>query len=76
MMRVGDVGRLRAAERRFTRRSVGLPRSWQELIDAGFVAGTPVDPPGRPCVVEVAAGTMALAPGSVPLPASRLPPAR
>jgi tetratricopeptide (TPR) repeat protein len=60
---------LRAAieyERRFGR----SPVSWQDLIQAGYIRGIPVDPAGHPYTINANRGTITLSPASPlnPLP--------
>ena len=73
---MNDIERLHSAARRFARQTGGPPRSWQALIDAGFIPGIPVDPTGRPYVIDVATGTIGVAADSAlfPLPGEPPPP--
>lgn len=47
-----------------------LPRSWEDLVQAGMLSGVPVDPDGYPYELNPFWGTASLAPGSTlnPLP--------
>jgi hypothetical protein len=55
---------------RFTRRAGRGPRSWQDLVRAGDLPGTPVDPEGHPYLLDPFTGKPQLDPQS---PLSPLP---
>ena len=71
-----DIDQLIGAAQRFVEQIGRPPRSWQELIDAGLMAGFPVDPTGRPYVMDYTSGTINVSSDSelFPLPGERLPP--
>jgi len=71
-----DISQLVAAAQRFVEQTGRSPQSWEELIAAGFLAGLPVDPTGRPYVMDSAAGTINVPFDSelFPLPGEALPP--
>ena len=54
----------------YERRSGASPQSWTDLIRAGYLRQTPVDPAGYPYVIDAARGTVTLEPRSPinPLP--------
>ena len=71
-----DIDQLIGAAQRFVEQIGRPPRSWQELIDAGLMVGFPVDPTGRPYVMDYTSGTINVSSDSelFPLPGERLPP--
>ncbi len=71
-----DIDELIAAVQQFMTLRGGPPRSWDELIADGLLPGRPVDPTGRPYVIDAASGTINVAPDSelFPLPGETLPP--
>ena len=73
-----DIDRLIGAAQRFGERTGRPPRSWEELIDAGLLAEFPVDPTGRPYVMDHLGGTINVSSDSelFPLPGETLPPPR
>lgn len=70
-----DIDQLIAAAQRFAQQTGRPPSSWSELIGAGFLAGVPVDPTGRPYVMDFASGTINVSSDSelYPLPGESLP---
>ena len=70
-----DIDQLIGATQRFVEQSGRPPRSWEELVDAGFLAGFPVDPTGWPYVIDGASGTINVSSDSelFPLPGEMLP---
>jgi hypothetical protein len=54
----------------YERRFAASPRSWDDLVRAGYLRQTPVDPAGHPYVIDAARGAITLAPRSPlnPLP--------
>ena len=71
-----DIDQLVGAAQRFIEQRGRPPRSWEDLVDAGLVAGFPVDPTGRPYVFDNASGTINVSSNSelFPLPGETLPP--
>ena len=71
-----DIDDLVEAAQRFVERSGRPPRSWDELIEARLLPGFPVDPTGRPYVMDVTSNTINVSPDSelFPLPGETLPP--
>ncbi|MCH7747318.1 MAG: tetratricopeptide repeat protein [Acidobacteria bacterium] len=71
-----DIDELIGAAQRFIAQSGRPPRSWEELIEAGLLAGFPVDPTGRPYVIDGTSGTINVSSDSelFPLPGETLPP--
>ena len=71
-----DIDRLIGAGQRFIEQSGRPPRSWEELVEARFLARFPVDPTGRPYVLDYASGTINVSSDSelFPLPGETLPP--
>ena len=71
-----DIDELIGAARRFIDLRGRPPRSWDELVDAGLLVAFPVDPTGRPYVMDFATGTINVSSDSVlhPLPGETLPP--
>ena len=71
-----DIDELIGAAQRFIAQSGRPPRSWEELIEAGLLAGFPVDPTGRPYVIDGTSGTINVSFDSelFPLPGETLPP--
>ncbi len=56
-------------------RALGTPpRSWEDLMRAGYLRATPIDPIGLPYVIDVTRGIITLAPESAlnPLPVEPL----
>ncbi len=72
-----DIDQLIALAVRFNEQAGRPPRSWDELIQAGLLAGHPVDPTGLPYVLDFESGTMNVSTDSelFPLPGESLPPA-
>ena len=58
--RLDELG---SAVRAYERRSGHPPRDWEDLVDAGLLAGRPVDPAGVPFVLD-GAGVPGIAPES------------
>ena len=71
-----DIDQLVGAAQRFVEQTGRPPRSWEELIAAGLLAGIPVDPTGRSYVMDSAGGTINVPSDSelFPLPGETLPP--
>ena len=70
-----DIDQLIGATQRFVEQSGRPPRSWEELVDAGLLAGFPVDPAGWPYIIDGASGTINVSSDSelFPLPGEMLP---
>ena len=70
-----DIDQLIGAVQRFIEQGGRPPRSWEELIEAGFLTGFPVDPTGRPYVMDYTSGTINVSSDSelFPLPGQTLP---
>ncbi|MEE2635911.1 MAG: hypothetical protein VYE68_01595 [Acidobacteriota bacterium] len=73
---LGDIDQLIGAAQEFHRDTGRPPRSWAELVDAGLLVGIPIDPTGRPYVIDFSSQTINLSPESelYPLPGESLPP--
>ena len=71
-----DIDQLIAAARRFYELESRPPASWQELVDAKMLSGTPLDPTARPYVIDSVNGTINVSEDSslFPLPGETLPP--
>ena len=71
-----DIDQLISAAQRFIDQSGRPPRSWAELIDAELLPGVPVDPTGRPYVMDFISNTINVSSDSelFPLPGETLPP--
>ena len=71
-----DIDGLIEAAQRFVEQSGRPPRSWEELIDAGLLPGFPVDPTGRPYVMDFTSATINVSSDSelFPLPGETLSP--
>ena len=71
-----DIDQLIGAAQRFIAQRDRPPRSWEELIEAGLLVGIPVDPTGRPYVIDNTSGTINVSSDSelFPLPGETLPP--
>ena len=71
-----EIDQLHEAAQRFIEQSGRPPRSWEELVDARLLAGLPVDPTGRPYVIDDASGTVNVSSSSelFPLPGETPPP--
>ncbi len=69
-----DIDDLIEAAQRFVEQSGRPPRSWEELIDAGLLPGFPVDPTGRPYVMDFTSATINVSSDSelFPLPGETL----
>ena len=71
-----DIDNLIEAAQRFVEQSGRPPASWEELIDAGLLPGFPVDPTGRPYVMDFTSATINVSSDSelFPLPGETLSP--
>ena len=71
-----DIDNLIEAAQRFVEQSGRPPRSWEELVDAGLLPGFPVDPTGRPYVMDFTSATINVSSDSelFPLPGETLSP--
>ena len=71
-----DIDQLIGAAQEFLRESGRPPRAWSELIDAGLLMEIPVDPTGRPYVIDFSRQTINLSRESelYPLPGESLRP--
>ena len=71
-----DIDGLIDAAQRFIEQSGRPPRSWDELIEAELLPGFPVDPTGRPYVMDFTSGTINVSSDSelFPLPGETLSP--
>jgi tetratricopeptide (TPR) repeat protein len=71
-----EIDQLIAAARRFYELESRPPASWQELVDARMLSGIPLDPTGRPYVIDSVNGTINVSEDSslFPLPGETLPP--
>ena len=69
-----DIDHLIEAAQRFVEQSGRPPASWEELIDAGLLPGFPVDPTGRPYVMDFTSATINVSSDSelFPLPGETL----
>lgn len=65
-----QIDQLQAAAGEFVRRHLRRPASWSDLVRAGLIRGTPIDPAGAPYVLDASTGTVTVAPDSplAPLP--------
>ena len=71
-----DIDQLIAAAGRFVEQAGRPPSSWDELVGASLLAGIPLDPTGRPYVMDSVNGTINVSSDSslFPLPGETLPP--
>ncbi len=70
-----DIDQLIGAAQHFIEQNGRPPRSWAELIDAGLLPAVPVDPTGRPYIMDVISNTINVSSDSelFPLPGETLP---
>ncbi|HCE04187.1 MAG TPA: hypothetical protein DEQ98_13220, partial [Acidobacteria bacterium] len=70
------IDQLIAAAGRFVEQAGRPPSSWDELVGASLLAGIPLDPTGRPYVMDSVNGTINVSSDSslFPLPGETLPP--
>ena len=70
-----DIDQLIGAAQRFIEQRGRPPRSWEELVDARFLASVPVDPTGTLYVIDSVVGTINVSSDSelFPLPGETLP---
>lgn len=71
-----DIDQLIAAAQRFFELERRPPASWDELVAARMLSGVPLDPTGRPYVLDGLSGTINVSEDSTlfPLPGETLPP--
>jgi len=71
-----QIDELQEAVNVYHRRKGSWPASWQTLVRDGLVRGTPLDPTGRPYLLDAGTGTVSLSPDSTLLPLPGEPPGR
>jgi tetratricopeptide (TPR) repeat protein len=71
-----DIDQLIAAAQRFFELESRSPASWEELVQTRMLSGIPLDPTGRPYVLDSRNGTINVSEDSelFPLPGETLPP--
>ena len=71
-----DIDQLVAAAQRFFELESRSPASWEELVQTRMLSGIPLDPTGRPYVLDSRNGTINVSEDSelFPLPGETLPP--
>jgi len=72
---IDDITALERVAQNYRERTGSLPRSWMDVIRAGYLTAPPVDPAEYPLQLDPASGKVALAPDSTlnPLPGTTAP---